>query len=85
MPGTLKENNRLLFGLLACVFHSVYGVSVIVAGQMARATPGFNFSFRVHMLMLTVIAILIANQQVRSEAGLSFPHLPLSLTSARRR
>jgi membrane protease YdiL (CAAX protease family) len=45
--------------LIACLFHSVYDVSLIVAGQIAPVALGLDFPFRIHILVLAVTAGLI--------------------------
>lgn len=45
--------------LIACLFHSVYDVSLIVAGQIAPIAFGWDFPFRLHILVLAVTAALI--------------------------
>jgi membrane protease YdiL (CAAX protease family) len=45
--------------LIACLFHSVYDVSLIVAGQIAPVALGLEFPFRLHMLVLAATAALI--------------------------
>ena len=45
--------------LIACLFHSVYDVSLIVAGQIAPVVLGLDFPFRLHILVLAATAALI--------------------------
>lgn len=45
--------------LIACLFHSVYDASLIVAGQIAPVALGLEFPFRLHILVLAITAALI--------------------------
>jgi membrane protease YdiL (CAAX protease family) len=45
--------------LIACLFHSVYDVSLIVAGQIAPVALGLDFPLRLHILVLAATAALI--------------------------